>query len=411
MSTSKTIKRLVVCFGSIQLVTVLSVMNYREKTRQDQNLQYENYLLITPLFAPQGQSEEFAALIEKMARSICTWEKVAYMPLEQKQAISQKVKQSGLSKVTDLVHALTGSQHFDEIFLAHEYDFEDQLVMNLYQDAEKICYGNGIGVYTAQSAFPKANLLRDSRNYLDFIYKSSKDKLREFLPRKRSLSEQKLDIGYFSLPFAFGQAPAIPTIILDRDVYRETFQKLSAKLSEFIDISYIENLRDRIQTASTSILLTSNFSESGRISPENEIAAYREFLVTRGIRPDEVLLIKPHPRNSREKLLQLKSNLSTLYADVILLAEDFLFYLPFELIFMEVFLNTDLKNLQNPRVFTFSSACLTLEFVLDTRCTLGFGSDIVQQFFYPDHVESRSQHEADLLSTIQEIRNLNSVLV
>ena len=78
---------------------------------------------------------------------------------------------------------------------------------------------------------------------------------------------------------------------------------------------------------------------------------------------------------------------------------------------MKVFLNPESKNLQSPRVFTFSSACLTLEFVLDTRCTLGFGSDIVQQFFYPDHVESRSQHEADLLSTVQGIRNLNSVLV
>lgn len=411
MSTSKTIKRLVVCFGSIQLVTVLSVMNYREKTRLDRDSQYENYLLITPLFAPQGQSEEFAALIEKMARSICTWEKVAYMPLEQKQAISKKVKKSGLSQVTNLVHNLTGSQHFDEVFLAHEYDFEDQLIVNLYQNAEKICYGNGIGVYTAQSAFPKANLLRDSRNYLDFIYKSSKERLRKILPKKQSLSEQKLDIGYFSLPFAFGQEPAIPTIILDRDVYRETFQKLSAKLSEFIDISYIENLSDRIQTAPTSILLTSNFSESGRISTENEIAAYREFLINQGIRSDEVLLIKPHPRNSREKLLQLKSNLSDLYANVILLAEDFLFYLPFELIFMVVFLNSESVNLQNPRVFTFSSACLTLEFVFDTRCTLGFDSDIVRQFFYPDHVESRIQHEADLLSTIQEIRNLNPALV
>ena len=411
MSTSKTIKRLVVCFGSIQLVTVLSVMSYREKTRQDQNLQYENYLLITPLFAPQGQSEEFAALIEKMARSVCSWKKVTYMPLEQKQAIAKKVKQSGLSKVTDLVHTLTGSKHFDEIYLAHEYDFEDQLVMNLYQDAEKICYGNGIGVYTAQSAFPKANLLRDSRNYLDFIYRASKEKIRQLLPQKRSLNEQKLDLGYFSLPFAFGQEPAIPVVILNRDVYRETFQKLSTKLADFVDISYIENLRDRIKTAPTSILLTSNFSESGRISLEKEITAYREFLKNQGIRHDEVLLIKPHPRNSREKLLQIKSDLSNLYADVVLLAENFLFYLPFELIFMEVFLNPELSNLQNPRVFTFSSACLTLEFVLDTRCTLGFGSDIVQKFFYSDHVEGRIQHEADLLSTIQDIRNLNSVLV
>lgn len=409
MSAAKTIKRLVVCFGSIQLVTVLSVMSYREKTQKDLNLQYENYLLITPLFAPQGQSEEFAALIEKMARSLCSWKKISYMPLEQKQTLTKKVKQSGLSKVAASVREFIGSRNFDEVYLAHEYDFEDQLVMNIYQEAEKICYGNGIGIYTAQTAFPKANLLRDSRNYLDLLYRASKEKIRQLLP-KRSLDVQKPDIGYFSLPFAFGQEPEIPTVVLNRDVYRETFEKLRAKIAELIDINYINCLRAKIQSPTTT-LLTSNFSESGRISPENEIAAYREFLLTQGISNNEILLIKPHPRTSKEKLLQLKSALSDLYTDIILLAEDFLFYLPFELIFMEIFLNPELPKLPEPRVFTFSSACLTLELVLETRCTLGFGDALVKKFFYSDHIESRIQHETDLQSTIQEIRNLNPVLV
>jgi len=411
MSTSKTIKRLVVCFGSIQLVTVLSVMRYREKARQDQNLQYENYLLITPLFAPQGQSEEFAALIEKMARSIYSWKKIVRMPLEQKRAFAKKLKQSNLSKVANLVCEFIGSTKIDEIFLAYEFDFEDQLLMNVYEDAEKICYGDGIGIYMAKSAFPKANSLRDSQGYLHDIYRSLKEKIKLLLPQRQLLKKQHFNIGYFSLPFAFGQEPTIPTVILNREVYHETFEMLRQKLNNFIDINYINNLRAKIQAAPISLLLTSNFYESGRVSLENEIAAYREFLQTQGINNNEILLIKPHPRNSRAKLLQLKSTLSDLYADVVLLAEDFLFYLPFELIFMEVFLNPELSSLQNPRVFTFSSACLTLEFVLDTRCTLGFGSDIVQKFFYPDHVESRIQHEADLLSTIQEIRNLNPVLV
>lgn len=266
MSTPKTIKRLVVCFGSIQLVTVLSVIGYREKIQQDRNLQYENYLLITPLFAPQGQSEEFATLIEKMARSICSWEKISYMPLEQKQAFTKKVKQSGLSKVANSVRELTGSKNFHEIYLAHEYDFEDQLVMNVYPCAEKICYGNGIGVYTAESAFPKANPLRDSQGYWHDLYKSLKEKVKQLLPQKQSLRPQQLDLGYFSLPFAFGQEPNLPTIILDREVYQETFQRLRERLGDFVDLSYVDKLRAKINATPTTILLTSNFSESGRIS-------------------------------------------------------------------------------------------------------------------------------------------------
>lgn len=411
MLEQKRIKRLVVCFGSIQLVTALSVLSYREKLQQEQNLQYENYLLITPLFAPQGQNEEFAALIEKMARSICSWEKIVYMSSEQKKAFAKKLQQFGLQKVTSLVRDFVGSKSFDEIYLAHEYDFEDQLLMNVYETAEKICYGNGIGIYTAQSAFPKANQLRDSQSYSHRIYTSLKEKVKLFLPQKQLLKQQKFDIGYFSLPSAFGQAPSMPAVTLSRDAYRAIFQKLRENLEYMIDIPYVKSLRAKIQANSTSILLTTNFSEAGRISLENEISAYRVFLEERGISNDEILLVKPHPRDSKFKLVQLKSALSELYSDIVLLTEDFLFYLPFEVFFMELFLNPDLPKLPKPKIYTFSSACLTLEFILDAQCIVGFGSEIANNFFYPDHIDSRIKHESDLLSAIERIKNLNAALV
>jgi len=412
MSAQKTIKRLVVCFGSIQLVTVLSVLSYREKEQQELNLKYENYLLITPLFAPQGQNEEFVALIEKMAKSICLWERIVYMPLEQKRTFAKKLKQFGLARVSSLVHELIGSKNIDEIYLAHEYDFEDKLLMNVYESAEKICYGNGIGIYTAQSAFPSSSSLKNSSSYLNSIYTSLKNKIKLLLPQKNLLGPQEFDVGYFSLPSAFDQVPAMKTVILDRTVYLEIFQRLRRQLDNLIDINYINDLRTKIQNSSISILLASNFSEAaGRMSLENEIAAYREFLESQGIHEKTILLIKPHPRDSKLKILKLKSALSDLYSDIILLSEDFLFYLPFEIFFMEVFLSPELPKLQSPKIFTFSSACLTLELILNAQCIVGFGSNIVTKFFYQDHVVSRIEHEADLLSTIQEIRNLNVSLV
>jgi len=412
MSTPKTIKRLILCFGSIQLVTVLSVLSYREKERQELNLQYENYLVITPLFAPQGQNEEFVALIEKMAKSICSWEKIAYMPLDQKRAFAKKLKQFGLSGVSASVHQLIGSKNIDEIYLAHEYDFEDQLFMNVYESAEKICYGNGIGVYTAHSAFPHSSSPKNLSSYFNNVYTLLKKKIKSLLPQKNLLVKKEFDIGYFSLPFAFDQVPSMKTVILDRFVYFEIFQKLRKKLDTLIDINYINNLRSKIQTSPTSILLASNFSEAaGRMSLENEIAAYKEFLESHEIHEKSILLIKPHPRDSKLKILKLRSALSDIYSDIILLSEDFLFYLPFEIFFMEVFLNPDLPKLQNPRIFTFSSACLTLELILNAQCIVGFGSDIVTKFFYQDHVISRIKHEADLLSTLEEVRKLNVSLV
>ncbi len=80
---------------------------------------------------------------------------------------------------------------------------------------------------------------------------------------------------------------------------------------------------------------------------------------------------------------------------------------------MEVFCNQELKLDQRKfpslRIFTLSSSCLTLEFVFGIQCILGFGSDIVEKFFDQNYVASRLKQEADLRSTIQEIRaNLSS---
>lgn len=412
MSTPKTIKRLVTCFGSIQLVTVLSVLSYREKEQQELNINYENYLVITPLFAPEGQEQEFAAFIENMAKSICSWKRIVYIPLEQKNSISRQLKWLGLSGASKGVCELLGVKKIDELYLAHEYNFIDQLLMNVYESAEKICYGNGIGIYTSQSAFPRPSSRNSSFSYLNSLYTSLKEKLKALVPQMKSLSQKQFDIGYFSLPSAFGEVPPMKTVILDRSVYLEIFQKLRKTLGSLIDINYINNLRSNIQDAPISILLTSNFSEAaGRMTLENEIAAYREFLETQGIPNNSILLIKPHPRDSKLKILNLKSALSDLYADVILLCEEFLFYLPFELFFMDVFLNSDEPKLQTPKIFTFSSACLTLEFILNTRCVIGFGSEIINKFFYQDHAASRIKHEADLLSTLREIKPLNVALL
>lgn len=405
------IKRLVACFGSIQLLTVLSVLSHREKEQQSLNLQYEDYLVITPLWAPQGQTDEFAAFIEKMAESICSWKNIVYISLEQTKLLAKELKVFGLPKVSSSVHNLLGIASPDEIYLSREWKFENQLLMNVYDSAEKICYGDGIGIYFSESAFPTTNALQANR-YLTSVHALIKEKFKALIPQKRFISKKEFDIGYFCLPSAFGEAPPMKTVIIDKDVYLKTFQILKKALENLIDINYINNLRTQIKDVSTSILLTSNFSEAaGRMSLENEIAAYREFLKTQGIYKNSVLLIKPHPRDSKLKIQKLKSALSDLYSDIVLLSEDFLFYLPFEGFFLEVFLNPDLPKVQTPRIFTFSSACLTLELIFNTQCIVGFGSNIVKKFFYEEHIISRIKHEVDLLSTIQKIRSLNTSLV
>jgi hypothetical protein len=405
MTPQKTIKRLVACFGSIQLLTALSVLSCREQEQQGLNYQYENYLVITPLFTPEGQNEEFASFIENMAKSIGIWQKIVYVPLEQVNLIAKKLKYLGLPGVSNSVREQLGIQHPDEIYLARGWGLENRILMNIYESAEKICYGDGIGIYFSPSVFHAAQKSADRSP----IGKSLVSKVQKFF-RQSALPEKDFDIGYFSLPSAFGEVPPMKTVIVNKGIYLQSFQNLKRKLSDLIDLNYINDIRQKIQNTSTSILLTSNFSEAaGRMSLESEIAAYREFLESQGIPQKSILLIKPHPRDSKHKILQLKSALSDLYSDILILAEDFLFYLPFEVFFMEVFLSPNLPKLLSPKIFTFSSACLTLRFLFNAECIVGFGSNIVNNFFEEKYALSRIKHEADLLSTIGNIRELSPV--
>ena len=101
--------------------------------------------------------------------------------------------------------------------------------------------------------------------------------------------------------------------------------------------------------------------------------------------------------------------LNDTYSEVILLADSSLFFLPFEVFFMEVFLSGDMVESDRPRIYAFSSAGLSLEFLFDAPNDIGFGSALVEKLFYEEHAWSRIKHEADLLSALQELRRSRSV--
>lgn len=419
MSNLKIIKRLVACFGSIQLITALSVLDYREvekqeyreKEQQELNIEYENHLVITPLWAPEGQVDEFVAFIQKMATSMRYWKNITYISHEQTISISKTLNSLGLLKGSSRVHELLGITNPNELYLAREWRPENQILLNVYASAEKICYGDGIGIYFSQSTFSSPSSSKNTWSYLSNTFKSIKEKIKTF--RSQPLIKEDFDVGYFSLPSAFGELPPMKTVILDETVYLRTFQSVSERLGSIVKLSYINNLRSKLKSSPVSIILTSNFSEaSGRMSLENEVSAYKEFLQMQNIPNNSVILIKPHPRDSREKIHKLQSAIEDLCSEIVILNEGDFFYLPFEVFFMEVFLKSDVASSQNINIFTFSSACLTLKFLFDAQCIIGFGSDIVEKFFYKDHVIDRIKHEADLLSAVKEIetkRNNTSV--
>ncbi len=404
MTNLKLVKRIITCQGSIQLVTALSVLNYRQKEQKNLNQHYEDYLVLYDLYTPPGQIEKFANFIKKMAQLVHEWKAISYINPTQIDAISNKLGSSSPKKIYDIVHQLVETDSADEIYLCRNWQFGNQLLINTYTSADKICYGDSVGIYFSSNAKglfaastpPKLNLA----SYIKKQIKTAIGKVKEKLQLKTVLKTVEFDIGYFILPDIMGELPPMKTIILDKLELLTTFENLSG----LIDVDYILQLKEKIDHRPILILLTSNFSEAERMSEEDEINAYYQFLISQEIEPDTILIIKPHPRDGNLKIQRLQSTLADLFTNILVLSEPHLFFLPFEILFAQAFLTSDMSDINNTRVLTVSSACLSLKLLFNVPCIVGFGEEITPQFFYENYVDGRLEHEQYLKIANEKIK-------
>ena len=397
MNSSKLVKRIVTCQGSIQLVTALSVLDYREQ-EQKRNVQYENYLVIYDLNSPPGQIDAFTTFIKKMAKLVCDWKKIVYITPEQMKVMNSDSRRSNPSSYFQRVYQLIGIDSTDEIYLSRNWQFGNQLMTNAYRSAEKICYGDSIGIYfvpDSQAFFLPQSL---PKRLLIKLWKKTIDRTKLILG-STVLSPINFDRGYFALPDILGEIPPMPVTVADK----ASLLKVFGQLKSLLDQDYISRIKQRIGDAPVLILLTSNFSEAGRMTLQQEIEAYQKFLMEREIGDRSILIIKPHPRDSSQKILALKDALQELYAQVIVLSETSLFFMPFEVFFTAAFLDESLELTNKVEVFACSSACLSLKLLFNVPSFIGFGSEITNSFFDRDYAPGRIKHEQDLRMALTKI--------
>ncbi|NEP22336.1 polysialyltransferase family glycosyltransferase [Moorena sp. SIO3I6] len=405
MTNPKLVKRIITCQGSIQLVTALSVLSYRQKEQHKLNIEYQDYLIIYDLSTPPGQIDKFAEFVKKMAQLVHKWEVINHINPEQIDAISNKLDSCSPRKIYDMVHKLVGTKSADEIYLCRNWQFGNQLLINTYKSAEKICYGDSIGIYFSSNnngffpAYtpPKLNFVSYTKNKIKAVISKVKEKLQ----LKTSLKTINFDIGYFVLPDILGELPPMKYITLDKSKLLETFKNFKGLL----DVNYIQQFQENIDNFPVLILLNSNFSEASRMSEEDEIAGYRQFLLNRHIEPNTILVIKPHPRDSNIKIKMLQSKLADLFSDILVLSEPHLLFLPFEILFAQVFIESDMSVRNNIKVLTFSSACLSLKLLFNVTCIVGFGDHITTNIFYEDYMLGRLKHEQYLRAAMKILEN------
>lgn len=406
MSEPKKFKRVVTCQGGIQLVAALAALRSCEDDQQRSGCEYayEDYLVIYDLYAPHSQLPQYADAVQRMAQGLRNWKAIVYFSHEQMVEFDKQLTFATKPQVFQRIRELIGITEPEEVYLCRNWQFGNRLMLNVYRDSWKVCYGDSIGIFFSEAYFSPA--VANGRPPISAVVTERLRRIKRSLQSRLTgrqtpmtdvvLDEIDFDIGYFLLPQVLGETPPMKTRLVNKAMTEEIFRKLAGAL----DPDEVATRYGHLSKGPVVILMTSNFSEAERMSVELEIAAYREFIERLNLPGESTLVIKPHPRDNEEKIRELGRAVSDLFSDVVLLTEQNLFFIPFEVFMIQVFLNNGIGNL---KIITFSTACLSLPILFDIDPIIGFGSEIVRKSFFEDYITGRIRHEHDLQVAVQSL--------
>jgi hypothetical protein len=177
------------------------------------------------------------------------------------------------------------------------------------------------------------------------------------------------------------------------------FERISSSLHRF-DHGTCQRLSEKVsEVEQTIVLLSSNFSETKRMQVDGEVECYKKWIQGCRVSSDTLIVIKPHPRDSYEKIERIRTNLFDIGCQVEVLSDPWTFYVPFESIYLR-YIRPYSSATQRLDIICTSSSCLSLEYLFQQQCHLGFGAELVEEFFTPKWVPLRQLHEADLVRLI-----------
>jgi len=150
----------------------------------------------------------------------------------------------------------------------------------------------------------------------------------------------------------------------------------------------MDDIRRKTKGRTVWVLLGSNFSEQGLMTPEGEAFAYRDWIRGMNPEPGTVLLIKSHPRDNRGKLELLNKHLESLFEEVWSIDSLGSPYMPIETILL------DLRSIvREMRCLTVSTACLGTHYVVESKTEVGLGENLVSKYIVENMQKQRIQHE------------------
>jgi hypothetical protein len=403
-ATAAPLTRVVACQGAVQLASAVAAMWATSGRSSERVGPTENHLIIHDLSAPAGQDLEFANCIHALARKVETWASITYKPLNEVVELQAELAKQ-TKTAAEKLQRLVGVESCDELFVGQNNKALPTWLVQATPNAKHICFGDGIAMnFTNDYYRPHSEKAEKRHSTVKQTLRKLVRYVKELVRGKKlKLCDSKFDHHCLLLKNLFDQH--VERVI---DLTGETFKELFDSFGKDFD-KQVPCLHRHLQSVANSgnevvFLLTSNFSETCRMSLEAELDGYAELLSRLPQGPETTLIVKPHPRDSHEKIARLMDAMSDRYGNETALSDPWTFYLPFESLYSKYFAS-DSNAKSKVHVATVSSACISLEYLYGQACSLGFGAAVVDNSFVPMWQERRKVHEVDLQKIIYRIRS------
>lgn len=396
--------RVVACQGAVQLASAVAAM-WTTSGRSSENRQLVNHLIIHDLSAPEGQIDEFAECIRMLAMKLEVWRSIHFVKTSDVIRIQAQLREKR-GGVQSLLAEQFGIEGCDELFVGQNNKTIPTWLRQATGDARHICFGDGIALNFTNSYFrPKDYALAQaSSQWATRLRRTLKSHLARFMRRSVPVpaTGDRFDGHCLLLKNLFDQQLDHVTMI-DPSLFLEIFDCFADDFSVKAPATHAALAGLANSPGKNVVLLTSNFSETGRMSLAGEMHGYCELLQQMPQGDDVVLIIKPHPRDSYEKIERLRQVVAGRYGATLALSDPWTFYLPFESLYAR-YLAPSVAMDRQTYVATVSSACISLEYLYRQPCELGFGLELVEQEFVPLWRPLRKVHERDLKKIVNKLR-------
>lgn len=371
--------RLIVAQGPLQLITAITALRHKDTVKQSET--YQDILVLGYYCGV-----ELDEVCLQIARS---WNFASILSFRQFEYL-YTTGQADFPALTKILRDNLNIPQVDSVYVCRNWQLINEAFLNAYPEANKYCYGDGIG-------------------FIDIKRNGDETPSQALSPS-----------GYVEIDHSFlivahhwtKPIDSFPHTLIDPGFLRITV------LEAVKQIDYLKEYCDQIISiagSKLSIALTSNHTESGCFRGHlEEVECYYNCLNRHGDK-DSTLLIKSHPREMHQQSQILGQILSEQGWKVLLISE------PFSKVPIELFL----AHLHPQIVHSFfSGSCMSIAYLYGTTLNIGIGEDLLKQYYtgdtlakalYEEQIFSifasqganKTFHKIDSLEVLAEVRNNN----